>query len=380
MPVNKVYDKSGKPVKKDGKQKYRVRINYTDSMGRSKQIERTAYGADEAKQLERELNHSVKEETPTKKMTFGQLYEEYIEVVKHEVKEITLKSKEGVLIRHVLPMFEKVKLSRITPTALQQWKQAMNDKNLSAKTKQYIYMVFHAVLRYAVRMEYLPHNPLDKVGNFKTPMEEVKEMDFYTPEEFLKFIDKARINAETSEKNVLLYWCIYVFFCTAYYSGMRESEILALNWHDIENGEINITKSYNANLEKKITPPKSKKSIRRIQIPTPLQIVFDEHYERCKSMPNFTENFFIFGGIKPISIHAIKNNGLKFAEQARIKSIRIHDFRHSHASLLANNGINIQEISRRLGHADTGITLRTYAHLYPTESERAMNVLNNIQM
>ena len=56
MPINKVYDKNGKPVKKDGKQKYRVRVNYTDSLGRNKQIERTAYGSDEAKHLHQSEN------------------------------------------------------------------------------------------------------------------------------------------------------------------------------------------------------------------------------------------------------------------------------------------------------------------------------------
>lgn len=59
---------------------------------------------------------------------------------------------------------------------------------------------------------------------------------------------------------------------------------------------------------------------------------------------------------------------------------RIHDFRHSHASLSANNGINIQEVARRLGHSNVSITLKTYAHLYPKESERALTVLNSIEL
>ncbi|MFR5439949.1 MAG: tyrosine-type recombinase/integrase, partial [Monoglobus pectinilyticus] len=68
----------------------------------------------------------------------------------------------------------------------------------------------------------------------------------------------------------------------------------------------------------------------------------------------------------------------KYAELAGIKKIRIHDFRHSHASLLANEGINIQEIARRLGHSKIEITWNTYSHLYPREEERAINILNKI--
>ena len=61
-----------------------------------------------------------------------------------------------------------------------------------------------------------------------------------------------------------------------------------------------------------------------------------------------------------------------------LKSIRIHDYRHSHVSLLANEGINIQEIARRLGHSRVEETLNTYSHLYPREEEKAVDILNRI--
>ena len=67
------------------------------------------------------------------------------------------------------------------------------------------------------------------------------------------------------------------------------------------------------------------------------------------------------------------------AEMAGLKRIVIHEFRHSHVSVLANNGINIQEIARRLGHAKIEMTLGTYSHLYPQEEERAVEVLNAIE-
>ena len=378
MPINKVTDKSGKPVKKDGKQKYRVRVNYTDSYGHNKQIERTAYGADEAKQLERELTHSVKEETPTKKMTFGQLYDEYMEVTKHEVKENTYNTKAFRIEKYVLPTFGNTRLDRINLSALQKWKQNLNDTDLKTGYKKSIFKSFSAVFNYAVKMEYISHNPLERIGTFKAPLEEHTAFDYYTAEEFLLYITEARKYAE--ENDLLVRWNIYVFFCIAFYTGMRRGEMLALNWSDIKDGEINISKSYNEKVDIKITSPKNKSSIRTIQIPKPLQIVLDEHYNRCKDMPQFTDEYYICGGIKPIFLETIRASNNRFAQRAGIKRIRIHDFRHSHASLLVNNGINIQEIARRLGHADVGVTLRTYSHLYPKESERALAVLNEIKM
>ena len=81
--------------KKDSLQKYRVRINYTDSAGKNKQIDRVAYGKEEAKELERKLNLNLKEETQSK-ITVQQLYDEYINVKQYEVREATIdKSKRG---------------------------------------------------------------------------------------------------------------------------------------------------------------------------------------------------------------------------------------------------------------------------------------------
>lgn len=380
MPINKALDKNGKPIKKDGKIKYRVRVNYTDSYGNNKQIERTAYGADEAKQLERELSHSVKVEKPAAKITVQQLYEEYMRAKQHEVRESTLSKNRDVLTHHILPYFENTKIDKLNIQTLQKWKQDIEDIGLSIRMRKNVYGNFRAMLNYAVKMEYLPSNPLLKVGNFKAPLEEVKEMKFYTPEEFKKYINAARTIAESGTN--LQNWGFYVFFCIAFFTGMRKGEINALNWNDVRNGEINITKSISQKLKGKdrITPPKNRSSIRIIQIPEPLQKILDEHYLRCKSMPDFTDNYFVCGGIKALRDTPISNANINFAKDAGVKIIRIHDFRHSHASLLANNGISIQEVARRLGHADVSITLKTYAHLYPKESERALNILNKIEL
>ena len=75
---------------------------------------------------------------------------------------------------------------------------------------------------------------------------------------------------------------------------------------------------------------------------------------------------------------SIENHNKRFAQLAGVKKIRIHDFRHSHVSLLANNGINIQEIARRLGHSKIEMTWNTYSHLYPKEEEKAVEILNKI--
>jgi len=79
-----------------------------------------------------------------------------------------------------------------------------------------------------------------------------------------------------------------------------------------------------------------------------------------------------------LSDTSIQNRNKKYSLLANLKTIRIHDFRHSHASLLASQGINIQIIAKRLGHSKIEETLNTYAHFYPREAEKAIDVLNQM--
>lgn len=384
MPIYKMTDKNGKNIKKDGLQKYRVRINYTDNFGKPKQIDRVAYGSEQAKQLEMELINSTKKEQPAQRMTVQQLYDEYIRAKTHEVRETTLDKSKTVLGLHVLPILKDYKIDKLTIPVLEDWKRQIEDKGLSIRTRKNIYSEFRTILNYAVKMEYIQKNPLLKVGNFKAPLELKKEMQFYTPEEFHKFITAAKEFAERSETDGSLYeWNYYVFFCIAFYMGMRKGEIYALQWTDIKDDNLmSITKSLNQKMQGNnlITPPKNTSSIRTIEIPKPLVVILNEHKQRCMQFDGFNENLYICGGNRPIRDTTVQNMNERFAKTAEVKRIRLHDFRHSHASLLANEGINIQEIARRLGHSDIEMTLQTYAHLYPRESERAIGILNSIKI
>lgn len=153
-----------------------------------------------------------------------------------------------------------------------------------------------------------------------------------------------------------------------------------MKWTDIDGEYLNVTRSITQKLKggDRETPPKNKSSIRTLQIPKPLIKILSEHKERYKQLRTFTEDFRICGGTRPLRDTSVENANIRFAKLAGLKKIRIHDFRHSHVSLLANEGINIQEIARRLGHANIEMTWNTYSHLYPREEERAVKVLNKI--
>lgn len=165
---------------------------------------------------------------------------------------------------------------------------------------------------------------------------------------------------------------------------MRKGEINALKWTDISNNTIHVRRSIaqkikTANGEDIETPPKNKTSYRDIQMPSKLIEILNEHKKLQKQLfKNFNENYRVCGGERCLRDTTIEKYNTNIATAVGLPHIRIHDYRHSHASLLANNGINIQEIARRLGHSNISMTWNTYSHLYPREEERALEILNTI--
>jgi len=368
--------------KKNGLQKYRVRVSYTDIYGQYRQKEKTAYGFDEAKKIELQLSHDIKNQT-SGDITVENLSSEYLAGHKAEVKETSYEKIVYAHEKYIIPTLGKYRLSKLTMPVLQQWKnnlQSPDSPLKSLRSKKNVYGELRAMLNYAVRMNYIATNPLTRLGNFKEAVQIKQEMQFYTPEEFSKFIAVAESDAEKSEG--VYDWNYYVFFFIAFFTGMRKGEIYSLTWNDIENDIIHVTKSISQKLkgEDRITAPKNRASIRDLQIPKPLQDVLYAHHERCKKAPDFSDDLYICGGLRPVRDTSVQNKCNKYADMAGVKRIRIHDFRHSHASLLVHAGINIQEVARRLGHSKVSTTLNTYSHLYPSEQERAVSVLNEIKI
>jgi integrase len=379
MPIYKVNG-----VKKDGLQKYNVRVNYISDSGKPKQLTRTAYGSEAAKDLERRLVGEIKDkgENSTKKMTVQELFDEYAAVKKYEVRETSHYRNSQDYRLFIQPTMANVRIDKLSAPMLQEWKVSIEKKGYALKTKHHAYAMFRAILNYAVKMEYLTKNPLLVVGNFKDSLHTKPEMDYYTPQEFTQFITTARELAEEKQAKHrdLSEWEYYVFFNVAFFTGLRKSEIHALKWSDINGVYLSVKRSITQKLkgEDRETPPKNKSSVRTLQMPLPLIRILQEHKERQKHLARFSDDYRVCGGEQCLRDTTVQNRNVHYADWSGLKVIRIHDYRHSHVSVLANNGINIQEIARRLGHSKVDMTWNTYSHLYPREEERAVDVLNNI--
>lgn len=372
MPIYKTSKKN-----KDGLTQYRVTYNYTDEFGKYRQKAKLVYGLTEAKFIEAQLMAKTNLE-PSQSLTVKKLYESYIAAKQNDVRETSLNKSKAILERYVIPYFEKTKLSKLTAPLIQEWKNETSKLDIKIITKKNIYKEFNTMLNYAIKMQYMDSNPLKIVGNFKDPYDFNKpeeKIQYYTVQEYKQFISALELNSTKD-------WAYYTFFSIAFYTGMRKGEINALRWCDIDGNILAINRSVAQKIKGKenvFTPPKNASSQRKLQIPRPLMDILQKQQKiQEKEYKNWSDNMLVCGGENPLRDTSISNKNIELSQKAGLRTIRIHDFRHTHATLLINEGINAQEIARRLGHSDATITLKVYAHLYPREEERAVKILDSI--
>ncbi len=372
MPIYK----TGKT--KDGKAQYRVAVHYTDPSGKHRQISKRVYGAAEAKMEELSLLHQLGETGSPSNITVQMLHDEYILAKKKDVRQSSLEKTKSILSNHILPYLAKDRLEDLTTKRLQEWKNIIAEKDSKITTKNNAYRELNALINFAIKMDYLKTNTLKKVGRFRDAYftHEQEALHYYTPDQFRKFIAVA----EQYKDNSMSDSAFYVFFNIAYYTGMRKGEINALKWSDIEGNLIHVRRSIAQKTKggDQETPPKNKSSYRTLQIPQKLVLILEQHRLLQKQIKGFSGDFRVCGGPSTLRDTTIEHKNTQFSKEAGLEHIRIHDFRHSHASLLANSGINIMEISRRLGHSNVQQTWNTYSHLYPREEERAVSVLEDV--
>lgn len=386
MPIYKIDGE-----KRGGLQKYRVVVNYTEN-GKKRTKERHVFGKAQAEMAEAQIraqveNGSLPKPKPKKKdaaaeITVKELIDLYEKEHGPEIRESTMAKKLSILSNHVLPDLGPLPVRDVGADELTAWRAKLNGSPRKASTKNGAYREIKALFNFAVERRIIEQNPVKYIKPFRDPYNQAAavKIRYYTKDEFTRYIAAAK--AEAEEKDDLRAWGLYIFFMLAYYTGGRKGELNTLRWSDLDGDYLWIRGSVTQKIKGKAwveTPPKNESSVRRIQIPVPLKDALTDHRKRQERSEIFDPSIiFICGGLRPLPDTVIENANQRYAAAAGVKHITIHEFRHSHASLLCNAGINVKEVARRLGHADAEITLKTYAHLYPAEEERAVAVLNGV--
>ena len=342
--------------KKTGK--WLIQYRYTDWQGKRRKSTKRGFAT--KREAEEWLRNFLITQKADFDMKFADFWKMYCADMETRLREHTMRTKKYIVELKILPYFGNKRVNDITAADIRQWQNELIKMGYSPTYLKTINNRLSAIFNYAVRYYDLKSNPCAKAGSMGKSKAE--EMDFWTGEEFRKFIDSV-MNKRLS----------YMAFMTLYWTGMRLGELLDLNPKDVdlEKRIITITKSYQR-LGKKdvITPPKTPKSKRVITIPEFLVADIKNYID---SLYELQENDRLF----PITKYFLEHEMQREIKESGVKRIRVHDLRHSHASMLIELGFSPLEIANRLGHEKVETTLNTYAHLYPNKQTKLAERLDS---
>ena len=302
----------------------------------------------EAKQWERENHVSV---VTGSELTFRQAADEY---------EKYMQTSDGTLRKHNehflyrFSEFMDMPISKISVEELVVWRNKLCDTCYSTKTKNTTIGLVKAVFKYYADV-HGTKNAAVMLKKIKQSDDEVlEEMQVWTPEEFnvfLKYVEDEELK---------------VFFSFLFWTGCRRGEAVALQIEDCKDHTafIHYSQTHQVN---GLKPTKTRQK-RRIKID-------DQLWHQLQPLLH-KKTGYVFGGEKGLAISPIVRAFERTIKLAGVPHIRMHDLRHSHATWLINNGVNIVAVSKRLGHATIEQTLKTYTHLLESTDQDMMAKIN----
>ena len=340
---------------------------------------------------------------------------------------------KDVLRLRVLPHIGHMKLTAIRATNIDKIIKDEQDAGLAPKTVRMTFTVINSVFRYALKKQYVRENPCLRCDDLPpVTMKKGDDIQFFTPDQAKRFINDAlvreysfkfgarhRINKATGEKYevkaytekhaIPLQWRVY--FTMAIMTMFRRGEMCALTWADFDEaaGTLTVNKALAGVKEGQyLKGPKTEAGIRTVYIPdelTKLLIMLKgEQLLQCMKMgtawrghrtekrPDGSTDSFdnntIFIQENGLPVH-LATPGHKFGEildlynaaveeENRLPKIRLHDLRHTGATLLLGQNVDIETVSKRLGHAKPSVTLDIYGHALPENDKKASDLIGSM--
>ena len=300
------------------------------------------------------------------KLTVSDLLDAWLEVKAPNVKPRTLADYAGTSDRYLRPALGSVRLSKLGPDRVARLYAHWQSQG-KAKTALKCHQTLSQALDMGVRWGWLASNPCKRVDR---PRYRPKRKELWTPEQLRRFLDG------THEHRLHPVWTLLA------YSGCRVGEILALDWTDVDLviGRITIAKStQKINGEQVTSEPKTRAGIRTISLPREAVEALRAQAERRLAEGGGSDAYthLVFRGERggPLSHSTV---GWALTHQCRLLGLphmTPHGLRHLHASLLLSQGLPIPDVSRRLGHANSAITMSVYAHAISGDDSAATEAI-----
>lgn len=332
----------------------------------------------EAKEWLRSIGNEVQNGLTIRgaKLTFGEFLEDWLESVHARLTDSTWRTYSQLTRSYIAPALGKIKLRELSPSIIQRYYSQMVSDGVGLRTVQKSHTVIHASLNAAMKLGMIGRNPDDAT---QPPKPVHKEMRFWNQEQVQHFLAFAK---ESNDRNHALYFIALV-------TGMRQGELLALKWQDVDLEKETLTVKLTLHRMPggglRLQKPKTKTSIRTIRLgKESVQVLVDHKELIAKEKYLAGELWQNQDYVFPSSIgSAMDASNLwkhfrQILKQSKLPAIRFHDLRHTAASLMLNNGVDVLVASRRLGHAKASITLDVYGHLIPSSQSGVADVLDRL--
>ena len=310
--------------------------------------------------IERELDKFVEEikngnniSSNINFITFAQKWLD--DYAKPNLRERTVQGYKDYLNLRLIPYFGNMNLSDIQLYDIQKFVNSLSS-TLSSETIRKYKNCLSCIFNYAVRWNFLKFNPCNGVIIPKGLDTSIKPV-FLTKDEVEQLL--IYLTKEDLKHQIIVRLALQC--------GLRRSEILGLTWNaiDFKNNTISIYQATTTirGVGTVISDTKNQSSIRTIYVK-------DEIIELLKKLPKETELIF-----KGISNNAVSKWFKRFIEKSNLKHMRFHDLRHTHATLLIANGIDMKTVSSRLGHSNISTTMNIYTHVLSENDKKASEVI-----
>ncbi|MBN1631073.1 MAG: site-specific integrase [Thermoleophilia bacterium] len=330
------------------------------------------------------------------RITVGEYLEQWLEAQGGQVRPTTLVSYRLHVDRYIVPRIGAERLQQLTPAMVDRLYSTLSKKGgqdrhklkegekpktkpLSATTVRRISATLHKALHDAVKKKLIPYNPADAAEKPKIQHDSdgAGEMKTWTREELDTFL------AHVTTDRLFPMWRL------AAWTGMRRGEVAGLIWRDVdlEAGTITVQRARVSVGAADVRESKPKTGSGRRQVELDSETVstlaawkdrqdaerkaWDENALNKDKWPGHGLVFTLQDG-SPLHPDQLTSSFASHAKKAKLPTIRLHDLRHTHATLMLAAGVPVKVVSERLGHSTPGFTMTVYQHVLPGMQREAV--------
>lgn len=309
-------------------------------------------------------------------LLFVQVAEMWLEQYRHTVNPSTFTQQKLARNKHVLPLFGKIVISKITIPYCQ---TQVNHWFSYYKKFNNLIMIPSQIFQYAINIRLVNYNPMDGVIRPKRQAaidDEGYKAPSYTQQQLTDFLDLLK-------NKYPFQW--FLMFRVLAYTGLRKGELHALRWNDIDfsRGTLSVkqTLATTEGWQLIFQTPKTRKSIRDISLDDETLRLIKQWKIRQKEtffklgVNTLDQNQLVFTNEnnEVLYLDFLNHRLTKIIKENNLDHMTVHGFRHTHCSLLLEANVPLKEVQERMGHTDIKTTMNVYAHITEKQRENTAN-------